>query len=145
MMDVASSLAVETRGVSTVRQVPAARADLALEHFAGKAAFETDCADVHAAFASGRVDFVLVDVRGRDLYRKGHIAGAISIPRRTITEEAMKGYAADTLFVVYCAGNHCNGATKAAAELARLGRPVKEMIGGITGWLDDGFDLVPGG
>ncbi len=72
-MDTAGSLAVEARGVSTVRQVPAATADLALAHFAGKAAFETDCADVHAAFASGKVDFV-----GRDAYRKGHIAGAIS-------------------------------------------------------------------
>src|SRR5216683_3200125 len=109
MMETAGSLAVEARGVSTVRQVPAARADLALAHFAGKAAFETDCADVHAAFASGKVDFVLLDVRGPDAYRKGHIAGAISIPRRTISEEAMKGYAADTLFVVYCAGPHCRG------------------------------------
>jgi rhodanese-related sulfurtransferase len=145
MMDTASSLAVETRGVSTVRQVPAARADLALEHFGGKAAFETDCADVHAAFASGRVDFVLVDVRGRDAYRKRHIAGAICIPRRTISEQALTGYTAGTLFVVYCAGPHCNGATKAATELARLGRPVKEMIGGVTGWLDEGFDLVQGG
>ncbi len=125
-METAGSLAVEARGVSTVRQVPAARADLALAHFAGKAAFETDCADVHAAFASGKVDFVLLDVRGPDAYRKGHIAGAISIPRRTISEEA------------------CNGATKAAAELARLGRPVKEMIGGITGWLDEGSGLVQG-
>jgi rhodanese-related sulfurtransferase len=44
--------------------------------------------------------------------------------------------------VVYCAGPHCNGATKAAVRLARLGRPVKEMIGGITGWQDEGFDLV---
>jgi rhodanese-related sulfurtransferase len=91
------------------------------------------------------VDFVLVDVRGRDAYRKGHIAGAICIPRRTISEQALTGYTAGTLFVVYCAGPHCNGATKAATELARLGRPVKEMIGGVTGWLDEGFDLVQGG
>ncbi len=129
-MDPAGSFAVETRGVSTVWQVPAATADLALAHFAVKAAFETDCADVHAAFASGKVDFVLLDVRGRDAYRKGHIAGAISIPRRAISEEAMKGYAAGTLFVVYCAGPHCNGAERGALRLARLGLPVKVMIGG---------------
>jgi rhodanese-related sulfurtransferase len=141
-MDTTGSLAVEAKGVSTVRQVPAAASDLALAHFAGKAAFETDCADVHAAFLSGNVDFVLLDVRGRDAFRKGHIAGAISMPRRMINEAAMKAYPDDTFFVVYCDGPHCNGATKAAAELASLGRPVKEMIGGITGWLDDGFSLV---
>ena len=141
-MGTTGSLAVEARGVSTVRQVPPAESDLALAHFAGKAAFETDCADVYAAFLSGNVDFVLLDVRGRDDYRKGHIAGAISMPRRMINQAALKAYADDTFFVVYCAGPQCNGATKAAAELARLGRPVKEMIGGIWGWLEDGYSLV---
>jgi hypothetical protein len=41
-----------------------------------------------------------------------------------------------------CAGPHCNGANKAALRLARLGLPVKMMIGGITGWLDEGFSLA---
>jgi rhodanese-related sulfurtransferase len=45
------------------------------------------------------------------------------------------------LFVVYCAGPHCNGAARAAVRLAALGRPVKLMAGGITGWLDEGFPL----
>ena len=44
--------------------------------------------------------------------------------------------------VVYCAGPHCNGANRAAVRLAELGRPVKEMIGGITGWQDEGFELA---
>jgi hypothetical protein len=26
-------------------------------------------------------------------------------------------------------------------KLAALGYPVKEMIGGVTGWLDEGFEL----
>lgn len=50
-------------------------------------------------------------------------------------------YPKNTLFVVYCAGPHCNGANKAAVKLAALGYPVKEMIGGVTGWLDEGFEL----
>ena len=48
----------------------------------------------------------------------------------------------DALFVVYCAGPHCNGSTRAALRIAQLGRPVKEMIGGITGWRDEGFALA---
>lgn len=48
----------------------------------------------------------------------------------------------DTVFVVYCAGPHCNGADKAAYNLSRLGRPVKIMLGGMTGWIDEGFELV---
>jgi rhodanese-related sulfurtransferase len=49
------------------------------------------------------------------------------------------------LFVVCCAGPHCDGARRAAVRLARLGRPVKLMPGGITGWLDEGFALQTGG
>ncbi len=29
----------------------------------------------------------------------------------------------------------------AAAHIAELGRPVEKMIGGLTGWLDEGFAL----
>lgn len=55
---------------------------------------------------------------------------------------ALTNGAAD--FVVYCAGPHCNGANKAALRLARLGRPVKEMIGGVTGWTEEGFPFATG-
>ena len=87
------------------------------------------------------VDFVLVDVRSPQLYRSSHVPGAINIPVRTITEERLAEFPSDTTFVVYCAGPHCNGANKAAIRMAKLGRPVKEMIGGTTGWLDEGFTL----
>jgi rhodanese-related sulfurtransferase len=43
---------------------------------------------------------------------------------------------------VYCNGPHCNGADRAALNLARLGRRVKKMIGGIEGWKDEGFKLT---
>ena len=84
-----------------------------------------------------------LDVRGPRLYAAGHVAGAVNIPHRTMTAERMAQYPKDTAFVVYCAGPHCNGANKAAIRLARLGYPVKEMIGGITGWLDEEFALEP--
>ncbi|HFK3894083.1 TPA: rhodanese-like domain-containing protein, partial [Klebsiella pneumoniae] len=51
---------------------------------------------------------------------------------------------ADTLFVVYCAGPHCNGADVAALKLAELGRPVKMMLGGLTGWEDEGYAFASG-
>jgi rhodanese-related sulfurtransferase len=56
----------------------------------------------------------------------------------------MATYPPNTIFVVYCTGPHCNGADKAAVRLARLGRPVKKMIGGIEGWKDEGFELTRG-
>lgn len=122
------------------RPSAAARAD-ALAHFEALLQFETDCWDVHHALSNGRQDFVLLDVRGEELYRNGHIPTAINLPHSRINEESLVEYVNGTLFVVYCAGFHCNGADKAAIRLARLNRPVKKMIGGVTGWLDEGFSL----
>ncbi|BBH32464.1 rhodanese-like domain-containing protein [Pseudomonas sp. St290] len=127
---------------SLVREVPAAPSDIALQHFSSRLTFETDCSDVHASQQVGNVDFVLVDVRGPLAYERGHVPGAINLPTRTITAQALAAYAKTTLFVVYCAGPHCNGANKAAVRLATLGYPVKEMIGGVMGWLDEGFRLT---
>lgn len=127
---------------TSVTAVPAADPVRAARHFEACLAFETDCWDVHGSLAGGAADFVLLDVRSVAAYRRGHVAGAISRPHATITAESLAAYPIDTVFVAYCAGPHCNGAHRAAIRLANLGRPVKLMIGGITGWLDEGFELV---
>ncbi|MDE1146909.1 MAG: rhodanese-like domain-containing protein [Azospirillaceae bacterium] len=129
---------------SVVAKTPAAPADAAAAHFEAKLGFETDCADVWYATTQEAKDFVLVDVRTPALYAAGHVPGAVNIPTRQISEAGLAAYPPDTLFVVYCAGPHCNGSTKAALKLARLGRPVKEMIGGLTGWIDEGLGLARG-
>lgn len=119
---------------------PATPAD-ALQHFSRRLAFETDCSDVYHSQKQGDIDYVLVDVRSQEAFLKAHVPGAINIPTRSITPERMADYARDTLFVVYCAGPHCNGVHRAAIRLAGLGFPVKEMIGGLTGWVDEGLLL----
>ena len=126
-----------------VAEVPAAPSAQALAHFEAMLTYETDCWDVHESLRAADPDFIVVDVRGPASFAEGHIAGAINIPHRTMTAERMAEFPAK-VFVVYCAGPHCNGANRAAIRLARLGRPVKMMIGGITGWRDEGFALTPG-
>lgn len=88
--------------------------------------------------------FVVLDVRSPELFAAGHIPGSSNLPQRQINERNLAQYPDDALFVVYCAGPHCNGADKAAVRLASLGRPVKKMIGGIEGWNDEGFQLSVG-
>ena len=127
---------------SPVAEVPAADSPAALAHFEALLGFETDCWDVHESLEWGEPGFVLLDVRSPELFREGHVPGAVSLPHRRLTDRNLAEYPSDTLFVVYCAGPHCNGADKAAVRLARLGRPVKKMIGGITGWTNDGFTLT---
>ncbi|ALN79082.1 MULTISPECIES: rhodanese-like domain-containing protein [Lysobacter] len=129
---------------NAVTEIPAAASELALQHFQSQFAFETDCWDTHEALQSGAPGFVLIDARSPALYAKGHLPGAISLPHRKIIASKMSAYPPSTLFVVYCAGPHCNGAARAAVRLAQLGLAVKLMAGGITGWLDEGFALSVG-
>lgn len=143
-----ASVGVDEKGeypmASIVTEPRRAPPERAVAHFAGRLAFETDCWDVHHAMTTGEADFVLADTRSVEAYAEAHVPGAVSFPHRGITAATLAAYADDTVFVVYCAGPHCNAAQKGALRLAELGWPVKEMIGGITGWLDEGFELVTG-
>lgn len=125
-----------------VTATPPAPAAEARAHFSRRLALETDCSDVHAAMEAGSPGFVLLDVRGPAAFARAHVPGALNLPHREITAARMAQWPAETLFVVYCAGPHCNGADKAALRLAELGRPVKLMIGGMTGWADEGFAVA---
>lgn len=127
---------------SEVTRVPPASSAEAASFYKTRFAFETDCWDVHHAITNKRQDFVLLDVRSPELFAQGHLPKAINLPRIEINEERMGEYPPDTVFVTYCAGPHCNGSTKAAVALAEMGRPVKEMIGGVEGWKDEGFSMV---
>lgn len=111
----------------------------AVTHFAAKLAFETDVSDVHAALAEAAPGFVLVDSRSRKSWEQGHIPGAIHLPTREIAARAAQLVPPGVAVVTYCWGPGCNGATRAALEFARLGYPVKEMIGGFEYWVREGF------
>ena len=117
-----------------------ALSDAARNHFAAEFTFETDCWDVHDAL-SREPDFVLLDVRSPALFAQGHVPGAINLPHGKIIRSRIEQWPEGTVFVTYCAGPHCNGAARGALRLAQLDCPVKIMVGGITGWLDEGFEL----
>src|ERR1700686_1528216 len=106
---------------STISQPPAASATVARAHFAARLSLETDCADVHEAMTQPgglTPDFVLLDVRGPKAYARAHVPGALNLPHQQMTAERMLSWPVETLFVVYCAGPHCNGADRAALRLA---------------------------
>jgi rhodanese-related sulfurtransferase len=131
-------------GRIALAQEPVADPIDAANHFQRLLTFETDCWDVHDGLERGEEGFVVLDVRAPASFDLGHVPGAISLPHGKITERALASFPAETLFVVYCNGPHCNGADRAAVRLARLGRKVKKMIGGVEGWKDEGFRLADG-
>jgi rhodanese-related sulfurtransferase len=139
----ASSSSSHLHSPSGVAAIAPAASEVALAHFTSLLSLETDCWDVHDALTNGPRDFVLLQTSASDeSFAAEHIDGAIHLHHSRISEQTLAAWPADTLFVVYCAGPHCNGADRGAANIASLGRPVKKMIGGKAGWLDEGFSLV---
>lgn len=123
---------------------PTASATDAATHFAARLALETDCADVAATLRDRAGEIVLVDTRATAAFSAGHVPGAINLPHAEVTPEALAALdpTGERLFVTYCWGPHCNGATRGALAIATAGRRVKEMLGGIWGWQQEGFALV---
>ncbi len=87
----------------------------------------------------------MVDCRSTQAYQAGHVPGAISMPHRRITAEMADAMLPpDAVVVTYCDGPHCNASTRGGLRLAQLGRPVKEMHGGLDGWIRDGLPVETG-
>ncbi|WP_229073081.1 rhodanese-like domain-containing protein [Actinoplanes sp. DH11] len=113
----------------------------AVAHFAARLRFETDVSDVHADLEAGTPGVIVIDSRGDEAWRQGHLPHAVHLPTARIAAGAADVVPAGSRVVTYCWGPGCNGATKAALEFARLGYPVKEMIGGYEYWVREGFPV----
>ncbi|MBI2077634.1 MAG: rhodanese-like domain-containing protein [Euryarchaeota archaeon] len=127
--------------VSRVLEVPAADVAAATSHFASRLAFETDASDLREDLEAGVAGIVVLDARSPQAFSQGHIPGAIDLHHRLITKETAARLPKHRVIVTYCAGVHCNASTKAAAKLAALGYPVKEVVDGLEGWEKEGYPV----
>jgi rhodanese-related sulfurtransferase len=129
-----------TTPFSFILQVPAAPPEEALRHFSGKLAVETDPSDVHVDLQRKKTGFVVIDARGAEAFAEKHVPGAIHLPHRMIDEASAAPFL-NQVVVVYCWSASCNAAAKAAVRLATLGVKVKEMIGGLSAWVEEGYPV----
>jgi rhodanese-related sulfurtransferase len=124
---------------STVLEFPAADPADAYQHFANKFAYETDVADLMADLKNHNQDIVVIGTRSAKAFSECHIPGALHLPK--VTPEATAQLAKDKVYIVYCWGPACNGATKRAMQLSQLGYRVKELLGGIEYWRSEGGEV----
>ncbi|MEU2248994.1 rhodanese-like domain-containing protein [Streptomyces sp. NPDC019224] len=126
--------------VHPVLSVPPAEPADAAAYFGASLVFHADVSDVAAALAGGGdPGFVLLDSRSTGSWDQGHVPGAVHLPTALIAERAHRLLDPAVPVVTYCWGPGCNGATRAALALARLGYRVKEMLGGFEYWAREGF------
>ena len=110
----------------------------AREHFAAKNAFTTGPHELNGML-DRKDDIVVVDLRFPSDFRKGHVPGAVNLPKGKWDKP--EGLSKDKLNVLYCYNQTCHMAAEAAAELIALGYPVAEMEGGFATWEANSYPI----
>ena len=109
-----------------------------IKHYENKLAFEMDPSDLFDALNNGE-KVMAVDARKTVGFDVEHIPNAINIPHREMTLERTQHLDKEILYVTYCDGIGCNASTKGALNMTKLGFKVKELMGGIHWWKQDGY------
>jgi rhodanese-related sulfurtransferase len=108
-----------------------------LKHYTNKLAYEIDSWDLHVALDAGE-KIIVIDTRSPETFQREHIPGALNIPHRAMSPETTRHVDRNALVVTYCDGIGCNGSTKGALNMLKLGFRVKELMGGLDWWKRDG-------
>ncbi len=87
----------------------------------------------------GGEPLVVLDVRGREDYAKGHIKGARSLPVEEL-DRARQLFKPSDNIVVYCDSFVCSASSSAAKMLTRMGfANVRDFKGGLREWKMSGL------
>lgn len=101
-------------------------------YFEAKLAFTTGPVELDRWIKSAEDNLVVVDVRAADDFAKGHIPGAINVPKEQWDNP--RGLSRDKTNVVYCYTQQCHLAANACTQFAGKGYPVMELEGGFETW-----------
>jgi rhodanese-related sulfurtransferase len=93
---------------------------------------EIDVDELAALLADGAH---LVDVREPDEYESGHIPGAVTVPLGTVADH-LEAFSKDQMNYMVCKGG--GRSMRACEQLADLGYPVSNVIGGTMAWENSG-------
>lgn len=107
--------------------------------FEDKLAFTTGPIELERWIKAGEDNLVVVDVREAEDYAKGHIPGAINIPKEKW--DMPEGLSKDKTNVVYCYTQQCHLAANACVRFASQGYPVMELEGGFRTWKESELDI----
>jgi rhodanese-related sulfurtransferase len=107
-------------------------------YFENKMTFTTGPVELDRMIKSGE-NISLIDVREPEDFAKGHIPGAINLPKAQWA--SLKGLSKDKTNVVYCYTVVCHLAAAACVEFAGQGFPVVELDGGFEQWKENDLDV----
>jgi rhodanese-related sulfurtransferase len=110
----------------------------ALAYFQQKPAFTMNPEVLRRRITEG-ADLHVIDVRSREEYDRGHIPGAVSLPKDRWTTNS--GLAKGKVNVFYGDSATSLLAAEAAAYFAKRNFPVMELLGGFHEWSAGKFEI----
>ena len=108
-------------------------------YFEDKLAFTTGPVELDRWIKTGQDNLLIVDVRAAEDFAKGHIPGAINVPKEKWDNP--QGLNRDKTQVVYCYTQQCHLAANACVRFAGKGYPVMELEGGFETWKENELDV----
>jgi rhodanese-related sulfurtransferase len=111
----------------------------ARRYFEDKLAFTLGPVELERWIKTGEDNLVVVDVREAEDFAKGHIPGAINLPKEKWDNP--QGLSKEQTNVVYCYSQQCHLAANACVQFATRDYPVMELEGGFEGWKGSQFDI----
>lgn len=122
----------------------------AQEHFQARTQFTTGAHELEVLIGEAAKadvgEFRIVDVRYPGDFAKGHVPGAINLPKNKWGNAAAiekAGLSKDGINYLYCYNPTCHLAAESALELTRLGYRVVEVEGGWSTWVGNGYAIEP--
>jgi rhodanese-related sulfurtransferase len=104
----------------------------ARDYFTSKMAFTTGPVELDRMLKSVDEQIQVVDVRAAEDFAKGHIPGAVNLPKEKW--DTLEGLKKDKINVLYCYSQVCHLAATAALEFITKGYSVIELEGGFETW-----------
>lgn len=108
-------------------------------YFEQKIAFTTGPVELDRLIKSADSHITIVDVRAAEDFAKGHLPGAINVPKGNWDNPT--GLSKDKTNVVYCYSQVCHLAANACVAFAGKGFPVMELEGGFDTWKKYELDI----
>ncbi|HTR43628.1 MAG TPA: rhodanese-like domain-containing protein [Pseudomonadales bacterium] len=112
----------------------------AITFFENKIAFTTGPMELSHMLESHSVN--VIDVRAAEDFEKGHVPGAINMPKGSW--EDPHGLSREKINVVYCYSQQCHLAANACAMFAAKWFPVMELEGGFAAWKGHELEIEQG-
>lgn len=96
--------------------------------------------------SEGKLEGVIVDLRKKEHFDKGHVPGAINLPFDKYDgfegeQTDFPGLSKDKINYLYCYELLCNLSQKAGKKFASLGYPVKEIRGGFKSYEEHSYPI----